>query len=123
MRSTTFFADQQLLARLNAPPDLSDGVDSLGYWRARRRELPWYRIRARREAARMTIRWEQRVRAALVHQRGAPIKLRLSAGLLIARTRLRRWAAVGAIVLTATIAVALAAAPAIAAVAFLVRGF
>jgi hypothetical protein len=39
----------------------------------------------------MTILWEQRVSAALLVQRGAPLPLRLSAGALVARTRLTRW--------------------------------
>jgi hypothetical protein len=117
----SLYNDQQLLARLKAPPDLGDGVQSLGYWRQRGQKLPWYRIRARREAARMTVRWEQRVRAAIFTQRGAPIPIRLSAGLLVARTRLRRWTRRAAVVLTATVALALVAAPAVAAVALVLR--
>lgn len=70
---------------------MSEGVEALAYWAQRRRRLSWYRIRARREAGRMSMRWEQRVRAALMSQRAAPIELRLSAGLLLARTLLRRW--------------------------------
>ena len=57
--------DEQLLRRLLAPPGLDDGVRSLDYWRRRSRQLPWYRIRERREAMRMTTRWEDRVGAAL----------------------------------------------------------
>ena len=90
MSAASLSTDQQLLDRLQAPPDLSDGTQSLAYWRKRGRQLPWYRMRARREAARMTVRWEQRVRAALITQRRTPIAIRLSAGLLVARTRLRR---------------------------------
>jgi hypothetical protein len=84
-------ADEQLLGRLLAPPDLDDGVESLGYWHRRCRSLSWWRIRARREAVRMTIRWEQRVGAALVSQRWTPLELRSSAAVLVARTRLARW--------------------------------
>ena len=47
--------DEQLLGRLLAPPELHDGVESLDYWSRRSRGLPWYRIRARREAVRMTV--------------------------------------------------------------------
>jgi hypothetical protein len=83
--------DEQLLGRLLAPPDLDDGVESLGYWHRRCRSLSWWRIRARREAVRMTIRWEQRVGAALVSQRWTPLELRSSAAVLVARTRLARW--------------------------------
>jgi hypothetical protein len=50
---------------LLAPPALDDGIQSFTYWRKRRARLPWYRIAARREAARMMIRWEQRVAAEL----------------------------------------------------------
>jgi len=83
--------DEQLLGQLLAPPDLDDGVESLDYWHRRCRRLSWWRIRARREAVRMTIRWEQRVGAALVSQRWTPLELRSSAAVLVARTRLARW--------------------------------
>ena len=71
----------------------------------------------------MTIRWEQRVGAALVAQRGAPASIRLSAGLLLARTRLGRWTrrARFALVATATLALALVAVPAAAALVFLLH--
>jgi hypothetical protein len=115
MQIESLSTDQQLLTRLQAPPDLRDGIESLDYWRARRRQLPWYRVGARREAARMTVRWEQRVRAALL-QRGAPIATRLSAGLLLGRTRLRRWTTRVAIAVTVTVAFGLLTAPVIAAV-------
>ena len=39
----------------------------------------------------MTIRWEQRVGAALVSQHWTPLELRSSAAVLVARTRLARW--------------------------------
>jgi hypothetical protein len=99
-------ADEQLLRLLRAPPDLDVGVEALGYWRARSRRLPWYRMSARREAARMTVRWEQRVGAALVAQRGAPLASLLSAGLLLARTRLGRWTRRARVALVATVTVA-----------------
>jgi hypothetical protein len=83
--------DEQLLGRLLAPPDLDDGVDSLDYWHRRSRNLSWWRIRARREAVRMTIRWEQRVGAALVSHSWTPLEARTSAAVLIVRTRLARW--------------------------------
>ena len=83
--------DEQLLGRLLAPPDLADGVESLDFWSRRSKHLAWYRIRARREAVRMTIRWEQRVGAALVSQRRASLEARVLAGALVARTRLARW--------------------------------
>jgi hypothetical protein len=83
--------DEQLVGRLLAAPALDDGVESLDYWSRRSRRLPWYRIRARREAVRMTIRWEQRVGAALLSQRRAPLEARVFAGALLARTRMARW--------------------------------
>jgi len=83
--------DDELLARLQAPPELSDGAESLAYWRRRRQRLPWYRMRARREAARMVLVWERRLRNALVRQRGAPVGIRLSAAVLVARTHFGRW--------------------------------
>jgi hypothetical protein len=123
MRTRGRSDDELLLTRLLAAPDLEDGVQSLGYWRQRKRQLPWYRVSARREAAWMTIRWEQRVGAALIAQRGAPIAVRASAGLLVARTRLGRWTrrARIAVVATGTIALALVAVPAVAAVVFLLH--
>ena len=71
----------------------------------------------------MIIRWEQRVGAALVAQRGAPLANRLSAGLLVARTRMGRWTrrARIALVATVTVAVALVAVPAAAAMVFLLH--
>ena len=83
--------DEQLLGRLLAPPGLDDGVQSLDYWHRRSRQLSWWRIRARREAVRMTIRWEQRIGAALVSQQWTPLEARTSAAVLVARTRLARW--------------------------------
>ena len=121
MRTASHSNDDRLLARLNAPPDLSDGVQSLAYWRERRQRLSWHRILARREAARMTVRWEQRVGSALVSQRGAPIAIRVSAGLLVARTRLRRWSGRVLIVMTGLVIVTLMAAPVLASVVLLTR--
>ena len=95
--------DEQLLGRLLAPPDLDDGVESLDYWHRRCRRLSWWRIRARREAVRMTIRWEQRVGAALVSEHWTPLEVRSSAAVLIARTRLARWAQRAGIALLAMV--------------------
>ena len=53
----------------------------------------------------MTARWEQRVRAALIAQRGVPAAIRLSAGLAVAQTRLGRWTRRARIVLLTTVAV------------------
>jgi len=83
--------DEQLLGGLLAPPDLADGVESLDYWNRRSRQLPWYRLRARREAARMTVRWEQRVATALVAEHRVPLEARVFAAVLVVRTRLARW--------------------------------
>ena len=108
--------DEQLLGRLLAPPDLDDGVESLDYWHRRCRRLSWWRIRARREAVRMTIRWEQRVGAALVAQHWTPLELRSSAAVLVARTRLARWTRrAGIAVLAMVMTVVLVAAVQVAA--------
>lgn len=108
--------DEQLVGRLLAPPALSDGVESLDYWHRRCRRLSWWRIRARREAVQMTIRWEQRVGAALVSQRRTPLELRGSAAVLVARTRLARWTRrVGIAVLAVVMTVVVLAAVQIAA--------
>lgn len=118
-RSNT--ADQDRLSELLAPPDLGEGIEALGYWRQRRRRLPWYRRTARREAERMTIRWEQRVGAALVSHRAAPPSLRISGGLLLARSRVGRWAQRARIVLIGAFAICavLVAAVAVAVLEFL----
>ena len=115
--------DDELLRQLHAPPALDDGVESLGYWRRRSRQLPCYRLRARREAMRMTIRWEQRVSAALLSQHRAPLEARLAAGVLVAQTRLRRWTrrAGIAVVATVTTLVVVVAVPAVAALVYLLH--
>lgn len=115
--------DEQLLRQLLAPPDLNDGVQSLDYWRRRSWQLPWYRIRARREAVRMTARWEQRVGAALVSQHRAPLEARLAAGVLLARTRLARWTrrARTAVLAAVTTVLVLVAVPAVAALVYLLH--
>ena len=95
--------DEQLLRQLLAPPDLGDGVESLNYWHRRCRRLSWWRIRARREAVRMTILWEQRVGAALVSQRWTPLEVRSSAAVLVARTRVARWTRRAAITVLAMV--------------------
>lgn len=69
----------------------------------------------------MTMRWERRVRGALVSQHGASIHLRLSAGLLLAGNLFRRWLRRTVIAITVVVTAALAAAPVIAAVALLVH--
>ena len=69
----------------------------------------------------MTLRWEQRVRSALVSQRGMPVSARASAGLLVVGIRLRRWGRRGAIVLTAAVCVAVMSAPLVAAAALLIH--
>jgi hypothetical protein len=92
MRIGSLSADDELLARLQAPPDLCDGVESLAYWRGRRARLPWYRRRARREATHMILVWERRVLAALIAERGAPLWERARAAGLVATGPLRRFA-------------------------------
>ena len=90
MRTAPLSSDDALLKRLLAPPDLRDGADALEYWRDRRQRLPWYRVAARREAARMTVVWERRVRAALLRQRRAPAVVRLHAARMVTAIWLRR---------------------------------
>lgn len=110
MRIAARFRDEQLIARLLAPPDLGEGIESLRYWRERRKRLPWYRVAARREAAQMAMRWERRVGAALLAQRGVPFAARVSAGLLVVHGRARRWIRRATIALTATLVIGLALA-------------
>jgi hypothetical protein len=95
--------DEELTRRLLAPPRLDDGLESLDYWRRRSRRLPWYRFRARREATRMLIRWEQRVGAAIVSHDDAPLGARLSAAGMVTRSRLARWTRRAGIAALATV--------------------
>lgn len=121
MRRAFASTDDRLLSRLQAPPDLSEGLHSLSYWHQRRQRLAWYRVGARREAARMVLRWEHRVRAAMLSQRGVPITVRTSAGLLLARTRMQRWSRRAAIAVTAVVAATVIALPVVAAVVLLAQ--
>src|SRR4051794_21688004 len=91
MATAPLSSDDALLERLQAPPDLREGADALEYWRGRRRRLPWYRVAARREAARMTVVWERRVRGALLRQRGSPTAVRLQAAGVARAFGPRRW--------------------------------
>lgn len=115
--------DDELLARLQAPPDLSDGLDSLAYWRGRRERLPWYRRRAQREAARMVVVWERRVRAALLRQRGAPLASRFLAARLLAGGPLRRSARRAGFAVAATTFLVLGMVPALFVVSVLIELF
>lgn len=121
MRRAFATSDDRLLAHLQAPPDLSEGIRSLTYWHERRRRLSWYRLRARREAMRMIIRWEQRVQDAMFSQPGAPITARAAAGLLVTRTRLWRWSRRTLVAVTALVAVSVLAAPFVAALVLLIH--
>ena len=116
-------ADDELLARLQAPPDLSDGLDSLAYWRGRRERLPWYRHRAKREAARMVVVWERRVRTAMLRQRGAPLASRFQAVRLLASGPLRRIARRASFGVAATTVVIVGIAPALLVVSVLIKLF
>jgi hypothetical protein len=71
---------------------LHDSVESLVYWRRRRSRLPWYRRSARREASRMVVAWERRLRAAAMRPGGTPLSERMEAGLAVARSAGTRWA-------------------------------
>jgi hypothetical protein len=121
MRDRFLSSDDQLLARLHAAPDLRDGIEALAFWQERRRRLAWYRPRGRREATRMILRWERRLRNAVISQPGVPISLRASAGLLVARTHMRRWSRRGVIVASVIVGVTVMAAPFVAAVALLLH--
>jgi hypothetical protein len=110
MQSGSCLNDDELLAYLQGPPELCDGVESLAYRRGRRARLPWYRARARREASRMIVAWERRVLAALLAERGAPLGARLRAAGLVATGPLRRWARRAGFVLAGAMLVLLAPA-------------
>lgn len=71
----------------------------------------------------MTVRWEQRVGAALFTQHRAPLEARVAAGVLVARTRLSRWTrrAAVAVLATVTAVVVLVAVPVVAALVYLLH--
>ncbi len=71
----------------------------------------------------MTVRWEQRVAAALVTQHRVPLEARVLAGALVARTRLARWTRrIGIVVLAAvTAGVVLLTLTAVAALVYLLN--
>ena len=117
------YRDDDLLARLQAPPDLSDGLDSLAYWRGRRERLPWYRRRAKREAARMVFVWERRVRAAMIRQPGAPLASHFQAARLLASGPLRRFARRARFAVAAATFLVLAMAPTLLVVGVLIKLF
>ena len=121
MRRVFASADDRLLARLQAPPDLNEGIRSLAYWHERRQRLSWYRVRARREAMRMIVRWERRVHDAMFSQPGVPITVRASAGLLVAGIRIRRWSRRVLVAVTVAFGVSLVAAPFVAALVLLIH--
>jgi len=57
-------ADELLVQSMLAPPPLEQARSSLEFWRERRKVLPLYRRRERREADEMIQRWRARVAAA-----------------------------------------------------------
>lgn len=63
-RMTERDPDLLLIERMLAPPPLEDARSSLEFWQRRRRNLPLYRVAARREAKEMTSRCQEAVRAA-----------------------------------------------------------
>ena len=88
-------------------------MEALAYWRGRRQRLPWYRRRAKLEAADMIVVWERRVRAALLRQREAPLGARVHAARLIVGGGLRRSARCWGFGLAATALVVLVLTPAL----------
>jgi hypothetical protein len=76
-------ADELLVQSMLAPPPLEQARSSLEFWRERRKVLPLYRRRERREADEMIQRWRARVAAAE--------RARFGTGLF---GQIRRWLAV-----------------------------
>ncbi len=56
--------DELLVQEMLAPLPLDEARSSLEFWRGRRKVLPIYRLRERREADEMIHRWRVRVAAA-----------------------------------------------------------
>ncbi len=62
--ATATHPDDILIDEMNAPLPLTDAREALAFWLHRRDTLPLRRVRARREARDMALRWEDRVRHA-----------------------------------------------------------
>jgi hypothetical protein len=63
--------DDDLLSELNAPPPLDVCREALDFWTLRRAGLPRLQRRARRDAAAMIARWEERLREAELAEHAA----------------------------------------------------
>lgn len=100
--------------RGSAVHDLGEGTRALTYWRQRKRSLPWWRVRARREADRMLRSWDGHLLRALVTDLSAPLPDRVQAGVALAGWRTRRWLARMAVRVGAGVAVCTAAGAAFA---------
>lgn len=107
--------DDALISEMMAPPPLEDAQASLDFWRQRRRELPLYRRRARREAELRMASAEETLRASRRAKFGPTLLEQLSeaVGISISPARIRR-----VVVLTAVTLVLLVVAFVVAAVAF-----
>jgi hypothetical protein len=65
-------SDDDRILREMLAPDLEEALEALGYWLARRTQLPFYRRAARRETERMIRYWQAR---AIADAPRAPIAL------------------------------------------------
>ncbi len=108
-------SDDALIHEMLAPPPVEDAQASLDFWRQRRRELPVYRRRARREAELRMASAEETLRAARRAKFGPTLLEQLSeaVGISISPARIRR-----VIALTGGMLVLVVAAFVVAAVAF-----
>ena len=103
--------------------DLTEGMESLEYWRNRSRRLSWYRFAARHEAKLMARRWEERLRDAVLSQRGVSFGSRVSAGMLLARISLQRLRFRTVLLVVTGVAVAVMSLPLILTVLVLTQIF
>lgn len=86
--------DELLVAEPLSPPPLDEAREAVGYWRARRAALPWYRVADRREAREMAERWSVRLRAAERQRYGAFAWIAAAARLPFRRVLRTAWAVV-----------------------------
>lgn len=93
--------DDALVSEMLAPPPVEDAQGSLDFWRQRRRELPIYRRRARREAELRIASAEETLRASRRATFGPTLLEQLSeaVGITISPARIRRLVAVTAMTL------------------------
>lgn len=83
--------DAELLRELRSAPPADEAREALRFWSDRETRLPRRRVAARREARRMTLVWQERLRRAELAALGDGPLARLALRLSRPRPRLGVW--------------------------------